>query len=116
MPFEDDDELFVLPRMSFLGKLLCTSHAAETFDAYIRAHPPVQAPRARGGGNPKPVVPRDVRARLLAEHPWLEEDDLPHRWNAAGHRGPRVARLVVGVEVEGDDMEDEGEKELDEWG
>ena len=78
LPWDDFDELFVVPNMCMAGGYVFSCCPSERFEYFTR-HMPTKDPRekarapvqARGGR-----LPRDHRTRLLEEAPWLDEEDL----------------------------------------
>jgi hypothetical protein len=76
--------------------VLLTSHPAEPFEEFTRYHPPVSKAKQVTGRARKAQIPSDVRERLLADNPWLTEDDFgkarpTKKRRPTGPRSPRRA-------------------------
>lgn len=78
VPAAEDEDLFVHRCIRFEGARLATNTAAVPFERFVVSLPCVApSQKKKSGGHKRKALPADERAALLAEHPWLDEDDLP---------------------------------------
>lgn len=78
VPFTEDHDLFVLHDLHFQGSFLVSHRAAQRFEFFVSpfGSPSNKQATKRPAAVQKPRIDKDMRARLLAEFPWLTDEDL----------------------------------------
>ena len=79
IPAAPDQDLWILPRTFFDGRLLCAAAKALPFDEFGRELVRPTRERQREAGPPRartPRAPEGFRETLRSEFPWLSEADL----------------------------------------
>lgn len=84
IPIGDDSAIWVRTGLRFEGGRDVTNMNAPSLEAFIVSHPKVSRAQRRPATRRQRAVFPDERAKLLAEHPWLQESDFP------SSKGPRV--------------------------
>jgi hypothetical protein len=79
LPFNDDSEIVVHPRMVFVDDVVASNHPSKPFDVFTMHHPATSraAPAKAERGAHRWSLREEARAALLADNPWLDEEDLP---------------------------------------
>ena len=107
----DDDEIECLKGCRFQGSYISTSHQLVGLEIALAglAQPPGQAARRPGEPRRPGRVPKGMRSELLAEYPWLSEEDFTRarlaapRAREAATRGDAEPRPRKGVGSDDDD-------------
>ena len=97
-PFPEDAQIFVLRGVRFIGSVAITNHPEETFENFIAHHRPVGRQTPAAPRKHTYQIPKEERERLLAEYPWLEEDDFPQPKRR--RKGPRRGRRARSPRIE----------------
>ena len=101
----EDEDLFVYPCVRFEGDRAATNKAAILFEVFVLHHPRSAPVRARLAAPRRRALGADDRAKLLAENPWLDVDDLPGMQRPRGSHGPVAGRKRPGARDRDEDID-----------